>query len=1485
MSPSIHQAVAVANILKRNTVLIIPMKSQTWRPRLVYLPADIHKLITKALLESVDNDLCIRNRLRTYKIHVPKIGADKTVPANITEHENHSTDSVIAGLKTSTTKSTEIVMSWTKNGTDLSDVSYTRLHDTEPQISDIPRNVTSHNYGQSPLGITPAYINKTNKTVSAYHSEIPGNNTVTYHNDSLVKTPIAYHNEIPTTTEIIYQNEIRGETTAYQNEIPNKSITTYHNDITVATTAAYHNEIPIKTTHIGTETEDVTSAIYKNDLETTHSPVQPTSETDESNTNPLLVEVTPDGVTTKSLINNSLTSDATTDSGFLVTDTENYTTERNTFSTEQYTETTYVISSATHNLDEVTTYSSAKQTLKYDDEYDIDPHHVETGNEDKVSPHKFPYELTADITSDNSLEVTNTNLIIKKIISKEPIPNPESTVTSLGTDGKEIPIVNVSGNYIIFDENLMVPYLNESDFNDYEIDTRFNERIYEDALLNSEIKSETNVTTILSADEVNSNVNKELYTPSTMDRFTFPDDITSNLFNQNNEHNSNVYAQDKHITESKLHGSYASEGKSNEPLKPENISDKGDQRHTVHLHRISDHISDVAETTPLITKVTSNGSKKSGKPLDIVPNNTKNLDVGSVKENEFDKTKRTTRNLLQVTANGLEDRTTEPEIVTVGNLLQTTTGGSYDSTRSTEFVTARNLLQTTTDVLDHSTRNPEFIIARDLLQTTTDGSDHSTGNAEFFTVRNLLRTITDGSDHSTRIHELVTARNLFETINDGSDDSTRNPEFVTARNLLQTISGESDDSIINPEFVTARNRLQTTTDGPDHSTRIHDFVTARSLFETITDGSDDSTKYHNFVTARNLLQTTNGLLDDSTTNSEFVTTRNLLQTTFLGLDESKTDPGFLIASNPLQTITAVLGHSTIHPEIVTGINLLQTTGGLDDSTTKTELLSSRNVVQTTTDGLDDSKINPGSATVKNLMLTATELTKDIEVVTKISNKINPVATVKDVSAQTANHPATQNYNIVIHNSVTISPDDLSNPSLPVSTTSSVEVTCGNLHEKMPKDSSDGKGIEHFNKSNQAVTEKVDFYSKVGHVSHIDKDKEANTFTQSTEHISSLHNSTIGDIFEINEDIINSTDFSDELLTMQILYELLLSKYDAAQTGDNIDNIEKSDGTNTTSATTQNEASTYSVNRSSSHTDETLKLLKLIPGIMEDPNFYNITDEEINGLRETVDYIWSTLKDETETAISNNFTATHQGVEHFMKSNAQNRQVEINETRSRRQISEGLLKKQGEAYRPVENIFEFLIKTDMHNVSNGSETETTSHARRNHNSVSGQSVKSNRNSKGERSSIWYTGSDNDTGNEKSESESMQKSVEIEEPVYVYKISETDSFETVPEVDETIDSNAMKHSAIGSSTKQNYIVGRRTKKVSTNKNIMKINTGIYSSRYARPNTKEKERRQRRAVEIKEAGSSSNRTEVGPQSISRISESESNSIESIAVNVTVP
>jgi hypothetical protein len=264
------------------------------------------------------------------------------------------------------------------------------------------------------------------------------------------------------------------------------------------------------------------------------------------------------------------------------------------------------------------------------------------------------------------------------------------------------------------------------------------------------------------------------------------------------------------------------------------------------------------------------------------------------------------------------------------------------------------------------------------------------------------------------------------------------------------------------------------------------------------------------------------------------------------------------------------------------------------------------------------------------ILSASELNEDMEITTRFSNRINSVATTKSLSARVTDRPATQNNNLASQNSTTFPPDDFSNhPVLVATSLSSVESKYATGSEDISENNFEDKTVENVNRSKEEAHGKGNMHSKVENENHTDTDKKTNILPQTTEHTQSLQNSTFGEIFEINNDIINSTFFPEELLTTQVLYELVLSKHDADQVDDT---NRTSNGTTITSALTQNEVSTYPVNSTSLQANDTIKVLELISGIMHDPTLNNATDEAINNLRETVEYIWSIIGNETETKL-------------------------------------------------------------------------------------------------------------------------------------------------------------------------------------------------------------------------------------------------------------
>ena len=412
---------------------------------------------------------------------------------------------------------------------------------------------------------------------------------------------------------------------------------------------------------------------------------------------------------------------------------------------------------------------------------------------------------------------------------------------------------------------------------------------------------------------------------------------------------------------------------------------------------------------------------------------------------------------------------------------------------------------------------------------------------------------------------------------------------------------------------------------------------------TTNDGLDEGTTIAEFVTGRNILKTTNDYLDDTTTMIEFVTSEKLLRTVVYGLHVGKTQATYASAWNLLKTTTSISSDTTTDTAYLTPRDVLQrSTGSLKGSTAKPELVTSRDVLLTVTDNLTDITENiqhdirvtpleePSGGLRVGEEVAACRGTKvQLEVTTSsaggTTGSLETVDTTEpqfECSNCLVQSPTQSLYDLVqvsspvLKDTTTTSPDDLANQPLPVTMASSTEPTANTGHDTMTEVKSDAKGVTHFNLSNQAMPVTEESLSNVNDASHATLDKDADIFGQTTEHTQALYNTTSADIFEIMQQMVNSTTSPAELLTLQILYELLLSKYEAADVSDD---KETPGGTNTTLGVPQNAVS--------SEIRNTVHVLEHIPGIMDVLD--NVTDEEINNLRETVEYVWSVVENESE----------------------------------------------------------------------------------------------------------------------------------------------------------------------------------------------------------------------------------------------------------------
>ena len=556
------------------------------------------------------------------------------------------------------------------------------------------------------------------------------------------------------------------------------------------------------------------------------------------------------------------------------------------------------------------------------------------------------------------------------------------------------------------------------------------------------------------------------------------------------------------------------------------------------------------------------------------------------------------------------------------------------------------------------------------------------------------------------------------TTNDGLDDGTTITEFATARNLPKTTYDDLDDRKIITEFATARNLPKTTNDDLDDGKRITEFSTARNLLKTTNDELEDTT----------------------TTTTEFVTAWKLLQTVVHGMYVGNTQATYTSAWNLLKTTTSISSDSTTDTAYLTPMDVFQrSTGSLKGSTTNPELVSTTAVLHTATGHLTDItediqhdiRVTPFEEQSGGLRaceeIAASKGTQiQLEVTTSSSSgssgsletvdTTEPQSECSNCLVQSATQTVSDLIQIssqVLKDTITTSADDLANQPLPVATSSSTEPTGNPDHDTMTEVKSDAKDVTHINVSSQAMPVTEESLSNVNNASHVTLDKDADIFGQTTEYTQALYNSTSTDIFEIMEQMVNSTISPAELLTLQILYELLLSQY---QAGDIRDDMSTLGGTNSTGRVPQNGVS--------SEIRNTVHVLEHIPGIMDDRILDNVTDEEINSLREAVEYVWYLVKNDTERNMNGSLVGTYQVADHFWNAST---------PRSKRQTTEGVLGQQAELYKSVGSPLGFIIRNVSYNEKNGLERKKSSLVTGN--VITGQPPQDIRNSHEEGNLLW------------------------------------------------------------------------------------------------------------------------------------------------------
>jgi hypothetical protein len=447
-------------------------------------------------------------------------------------------------------------------------------------------------------------------------------------------------------------------------------------------------------------------------------------------------------------------------------------------------------------------------------------------------------------------------------------------------------------------------------------------------------------------------------------------------------------------------------------------------------------------------------------------------------------------------------------------------------------------------------------------------------------------------------------------------------------------------------------------------------IGSESTKNVSADELDDQKSSTEFVTTRNLLQTSDEL-DDTRTSTEFVTARNILETVLYGTNDRETNPKFATAWNTLKTTTDIFSDKTRNKEYVTSSNVFQrNTEGINDNTRKTD----SEVLPTITTYIYD---NSGDTQLENRVTLPETLSGGLSIcgeeeegVACTGTKIQLEATTNSLEAVDTGEPQLERSKYFLK-STTESVSDLAQHASPDSSTETGDnqtfLTATAPPNEHRNTGTEGDHVKHFNASNEEVPEEEQPNSNVHKTSHKDPD----VFEQTSEHNQEQQNSTSADIFEMMLQMVNSTISPSELLTLQILYELLLSKYDVPHVSIG---TETPGGANTTHRVPQNGVPAEIRN--------TLKVLELVPGIMDDHILDTVTDEEINSLREAVENVWSMVENETEISTANSFVTNHQGEDHVVHSKTVSQMPEINANRPKRQITDGLLRNHNDVYESV-----------------------------------------------------------------------------------------------------------------------------------------------------------------------------------------------------------
>jgi molybdopterin-binding protein len=638
----------------------------------------------------------------------------------------------------------------------------------------------------------------------------------------------------------------------------------------------------------------------------------------------------------------------------------------------------------------------------------------------------------------------------------------------------------------------------------------------------------------------------------------------------------------------------------------------------------------------------------------------------------------------------LDDRKTDTKFVTARNQLKTTIHELDDRKTDTEFVTARNQLKTTIHELDDRKTDTEFVTTRNQLKTTIHELDDRKTDTEFVTARNQLKTTIHELDDRKTGTKFVTARILPKTTNNKLDDTTTLMEFVVAGNLLQTIVYGLHVGKAQPTYASAWNLLKTTTSVSSDSTTDTTYLTPRDVLQRSTESLKGSTTKPKLVTSRDVLHTVTANVTDITEGKRFdirvtpfeepsggltVCEEAACEGTKTQLEETTSSPGG--TTSPLKTA------DTTEPLFECSSCLVQSaTQSLSDLTQVSSPVS-RDTIATSPDDLANQSLvlTTASSTEPTAYTdhdTIIEVKSDAKCVTNCNVSIQAMP-VTEESLSNVNNASSA----TLDNDADIFGQSTEHSQTLYNSTSADIFGQSTEHSQTLYNSTStnifGQSTEHSQTLYNSISADI-FGQSTEHSQTLYNSTSADIFGQPTEHSQTLYNSTSADIFEIMEQMLNSTILPAELLTLQILYELLLSKYELAHVSDD---MKTPGGTYTTHRVPHNEVSSEILN--------TVKVLELIPGIMDERILDNITDEELNGLREAVEYVWSVVENEAGMDIDRSLVKTNQGADRSVNHSTPSLMPEINRNKSKRQTTDGILGQEAEVHESAGSPLGFMIR--------------------------------------------------------------------------------------------------------------------------------------------------------------------------------------------------